>query len=533
MRTIIYFSSWIKQAANPYRRLLMLIPCLLLGLFSLPGAAQDQCSSVTSIGFPVDRSAFQIAQDFAVPSPRHQGRYHTGEDYYGGRGSFGVPVHAIAAGRVTFSSPNGWGRDGGVVIIEHTFPDGSLAYSMYGHMREGEGHPFPLRFTCVQAGDIVGVVGDARPAPHLHFEMRSNQPDLPGPGYTTESPESLGWLQPTRFILNWASWLLPAHRWHAELNDDLIAPPLLLPDGSMMALTAERLRGLTPDGRILWRINLEKSPLGLTWWQELPLLTYADGMMQIVNFDGSLGESWTTGSALDSPPILAGDQLLFHTPAHTLVAFAPDRRVLVWQLEGVPAFVSAFAAPNVIALLTANHTLLSLSPDGKLLDQAQLSEGTTLGAAPNGDLLVYTHGGFWQVDSVGSWSLVVENAPPGGEGGAAVFDPAGSHYLLSPNPPGLYAYDSANTPLWQTDLLDVSGRAELRLHNNVLLLTTQHGHLMAWQADRGALCSRVRLYGDNRSISWHSLGEDGLLRFAVGDQIIGLDWKTFLGGCQG
>ncbi|MBC7810580.1 MAG: hypothetical protein H7175_05505, partial [Burkholderiales bacterium] len=81
--------------------------------------AQEQCGFAQSIDFPIDTNLFRIAQDFGSPSPRHQGRYHTGEDWYGIRGeSFGQPVRAIAAGRVTYSAVNGWGRDGGVVIIE-------------------------------------------------------------------------------------------------------------------------------------------------------------------------------------------------------------------------------------------------------------------------------------------------------------------------------------------------------------------------------------------------------------------------------
>ena len=31
------------------------------------------------------------------------------------------------------------------------------------------------------AHDVIAAVGDIRPAPHLHFEIRTNQPDIPGP----------------------------------------------------------------------------------------------------------------------------------------------------------------------------------------------------------------------------------------------------------------------------------------------------------------------------------------------------------------
>ena len=125
------------------------------------------------ISFPVDRASFTLVQAFGVPSPRHQGRYHTGEDYHGPRGaSLGQPVRAAASGLVTYSAPNGWGRDGGVVIIQHVFADGTTVYSQYGHMMETSTILFPARYSCVNQGDIIGAVGDIRPAPHLHFEIR-------------------------------------------------------------------------------------------------------------------------------------------------------------------------------------------------------------------------------------------------------------------------------------------------------------------------------------------------------------------------
>jgi murein DD-endopeptidase MepM/ murein hydrolase activator NlpD len=495
-------------------------------------SAQDQCGVVTSIGFPVDRSAFQIAQDFGVPSPRYQGRYHTGEDLYGGRGtSYGQPVHAIAAGRVTYSAPNGWGRDGGVVIIEHTFPDGSVAYSMYGHMQETDTVKFPARYTCVQGGDVVGTVGDIRPAPHLHFEIRVNQPDVPGPGYTYDYPTVLGWRQPDSFVLNWQTWLLPAHRWHTELTDPLLGAPLVLSDGSMMVLTTTRLRGLTPDGRILWRVNLDKPPAALTWLQGFPLLMNADGTMQLLNFDGTTSQRWTTGIALDGAPISAGDLLLFHTPDNVLAAFTADRREIAWRLENVPPYVRAFAAPNMIGLVTDSSSILSVSPDGKLLDTAQLSEPAGLSSAPDGNLLVYGTGGLWEVDASGTWSLVMDDTPAGGENSAALIEESGARYILGGSPSTLRAVNPDNSAQWQIDLPDVHGRAELTLHDKVLLLTTDYGFVVAVQAATGAICGRTRLYGDARTTLWHTLGDDGILRLAIGSEVVGLDWKTFIGGC--
>lgn len=514
------------------RQLLLLMIGLFLTIF--PAQAQDQCGVVTGISYPVDRGVFTLAQDFGVESPRHQGRYHTGEDLFGGRNaSLGQPVRAIAAGLVTYSAPNGWGRDGGVVIIQHNFPDGSIAYSQYGHMQELNEYRFPPRYGCVKQGDIIGAVGNARPAPHVHFEIRINQPDVPGPGYSWEDPTVLGWRQPDRFVENWNAWLHSAHRWHLELTGDatLSAPPVILSDGSTAYLDGTRLRFATPDGRVLWRLNLERPALTVTEFEGVPLLTYPDGIMQRVNFDGSPGESWTTGTFLEGHSISAGDLLIFQTPGNMLVAFGADRKTIAWQLSDVPPVIRAYAAPNLIGLITEDHQLLSLSLDGRLLDTAQLQDEGSLTGALGGNLLAYTQGGLWRIDDSGTWGVALENAPSGGKNSAALESPDGALYVFTEAEQSLNAYGVGGTPLWQVALPDVIGRAGLALYDKVLLLTTDMGTITAVQAGDGAVCGTTHVYGDARSRLWQQLGADGILRVASAGSITGFDWQTFIGGC--
>ncbi|HLV37098.1 MAG TPA: hypothetical protein VKY59_18390, partial [Spirillospora sp.] len=94
-------------------RSILLLSLLFMGFGLRPVTAQ-QCGVVDNLSYPVDTSVFRLAQDFGAPSPRHQGRYHTGEDWFLGRRAenygVGLPVYAAASGRVTFSSPIGWGR---------------------------------------------------------------------------------------------------------------------------------------------------------------------------------------------------------------------------------------------------------------------------------------------------------------------------------------------------------------------------------------------------------------------------------------
>jgi hypothetical protein len=509
---------------------------LLAGALVVPVQAQAPCGMVNGIGYPVDPAVFQIVQDFGAPSPRHGGRYHTGEDWYGGLDSYGQPVRAIAVGRVMYSWPLGWGRDGGVVILEHTFPDGSIAYSQYGHMEETEQYPFPGKFACVQQGDVVGVVGNARPAPHVHFEIRVNQPDVPGPGYTWEDPTTLGWRRPSQFVLNWQAWLHPAHRWHLTLLDEAgpISPPLLLPDYGMLYLDAYRLRGITPDGRILWRANFDKPAAGVTPFQDKVLVTFADGTMQRVNLDGTLADSWETGVAVDSAPISIGSALVFHTPDERIVVFDDSRRVVLWQIDGVPPIRYSRVAGRVIGLMTDANELLTVSLQGQLIDRRPLQGLAGLETAPDGTLLVYSQDGLWTVSEEGTWTPMMENLPPGADSNAVLLTGDGTLYVLSgdavANISTLYAYD-ANGQRWAVSLPYMPGLTELADYGSAILLTGNHGHIIAIQPSSGGICGLARIYGSRRANVWHRLGDDGILRVAVADQVLGLDWQTFLGGC--
>ena len=498
-----------------------------------PAYAQ-QCGVAERIQYPVDTRRFQLTQDFEAASPRHQGRYHTGEDWYAGRADnygLGLPVVAAAAGRVTFSSPIGWGRDGGVVIIEHTFPDGSVVYTQYGHLMETESARFPAQWDCVQAGDVIGAVGNARPAPHLHFETRSQDGTSPGPGYLWSAPFANGWRRPAKVISNWQAWLEPAFRWRLDLADEAgpIAPPLELDDHSLLYLDRNRLGRVTPDGRSLWRINLDRESVSITDLDGRPLLTYADGGMQFVNLDGTLAERWETGVPLGKPVAIHADWLIFQTPSSRLVAFGADRQQVRWQVDDVPPVVRAEVAAQVIGLITATNEMLTLSLGGQLLDRASLRAGGSLDTAPNGELRAYTQGGLWTILADGTWAMEMEDAPAGGGAGSMLTTNDGQLYLF--DGAVLHAYDANNTLRWQAPLPDGIGGLTQMTDMGMVLLTSSRGNILALEKESGGVCGVTQIYGSDRAGYWHGLGDDGLLRVAVSDQIMGLDWDVFLGGC--
>jgi hypothetical protein len=527
-----------QQARNvPFLVVLMVgvgLLCVSLGV-AAPAAAQTPCPVVDSISYPIDTSQFVLVQDFAAPSIRHEGKFHTAEDWYGGRGtSYGQPVRAIATGRVKYASPLAWGRDGGVVIIEHFMPDGTVAYSQYGHLKQTDAVQFPTVFNCVQAGDVIGLITDARPAPHLHFEMRINQPDTPGPGYTWEDPVTLGWREPDRFVTNWQTWLLSAPQWHIVTGDEsgLPAPPLQLNDNSLLYLDGDALKRATADGRVLWRILLGNPAVGLTGYQGSPLLIFADGTVQRVGYEGSFEDHWRLDETFDSAPLDLGDGLLFHTPDNALVAVAENRADIAWRLDDVPAIRRGHAAGQVIGLITTGNEMLMISRAGQIIDRATLRGPASLSTNPDdGSLLVYSHGGLWSVDSAGHWAYAVpwaDQIPANGGSGAALIE-ANRVYVFDGTI--FHAYDRDGMTLWETPVSGVSGAAELSHEGTALLLTSTHGDIVAL-GESGTLCASTRVFGDDRSaLLWHQLGEDGTLRLAVSNQLLGLNWNTFTAGC--
>lgn len=501
---------------------------LLLIVFSLAAPssadAQPQCGVVDRVDFPVDVTQFQVMQAFSVPNYRHRGWLHTGEDWHGGRGStLGQPVRAAAGGRVTLASPIVWGRDGGVIVLEHTFPDGTIYYSQYGHLAEGNGIRFPEPYTCVAQGDIIGIIAETRPAPHLHFEIRTVNPDLPGPGYTEFDPFAQGYRRPSKMIYNWQAQFHPAYEWSADLLDEAgpRVPPLVLADESLVLLDADRVLGLTPGGGVLWRINLTRSAAAIIEVGGQAVLVYRDGGLQDVSRDGALGESWSLGTGLAGQPLRLGEGFAFQTPDNALVGLTPDARTVQWRLPDVPPAARWVFSGDVLSIATTTDELLQVSADGRLLQRSTQPAEVSFALSADGAALAYAAGALWQI----------ADPPTSGYIGASSIIAAPDGRLFSFENAVASALDAARQPLWQFALPGVTGTAQVSFAQEVILVTTQHGHVVALRASDGAVCGMTRIYGDDRAQVWHRLGQDGVLRVAVADQIFGFDWRRLLGPC--
>ena len=231
---------------------------LLQAPFSQPGAP---CGLVDIFDFPVgppDGTGFGGGGDFGVFRSRYD-KFHAGEDWWAtSRGdSFGRPVYSIGHGLVTYAQPEGWGRDKGVIIIQHTFANGETVLSFYGHLD-------PPSFLvaagdCVTRGEQLAQIGRPRSSPHLHFEIRTQAPYDTLTGYWPEDPTLVGWLPPSATIWNQRLSASPYTVWtrpFAAANTQGIG---VLDDGTWVVLEAGQLLGLNPaNGRVLWRLEREE-----------------------------------------------------------------------------------------------------------------------------------------------------------------------------------------------------------------------------------------------------------------------------------
>ena len=164
------------------------------------------CGVVDLFDFPIDppdaANVSRGGSDFGVFRSRFD-KFHAGEDWGGpsGRSNLGTPVYSIGHGFVTYARPLGWGRDQGVIIIQHTFADGRNLLSFYGHLDPDTVLLDPG--SCVTRGELVGLIGQPRGFPHLHFEVRTQAPYQTLTGYWPEDPTTQGWLWPSQQI--WAA----------------------------------------------------------------------------------------------------------------------------------------------------------------------------------------------------------------------------------------------------------------------------------------------------------------------------------------
>jgi len=212
------------------------------------------CGAVDRLDFPLDPpdGAEAAGGSFGVFRQRYN-KYHAGEDWrMTSRPNLGAPVYSIGHGRVTYAQPLGWGADVGVVIVEHTFADGSTILSFYGHLDP----PSVVLDAgdCVARGEQVGAIGKPRTSAHLHFEIRSHMPFEPGPGYWATDPTQAGWEPPSQYIWNNRMASGPRVRWMWSSPAGFSRPLGMLNGDTLVVIDDGDLVGIDGQGGLtLWR----------------------------------------------------------------------------------------------------------------------------------------------------------------------------------------------------------------------------------------------------------------------------------------
>jgi murein DD-endopeptidase MepM/ murein hydrolase activator NlpD len=521
-------------------RVFMLVTVLLAPLLlsiSPQAKAQGPCGVVDAIDPPLDTSTFSIVYRYGVPSSRFDGRYHAGEDWFGSRtATYGSAVRAAAKGRVTYAAPLGWGRDKGVVIIEHLMPDGTWWYSLYGHMEELNGYDFPTVYTCVDKGAIIGAIGRPRPAPHLHFEIRSFGSDSPGPGYWATDPDFSGWRNPSKFIQNWQAWLNPAHAWHGDIADDSGPhyPAIIRQDNATIVYDDRRLKALNPAGQILWRyiIPEQMNIVGVLPYQGDILVADYSGIMQRWSITGGFIDQWQLPHGENSKVFLWGDLLIVHTQGNTLVAYGPDL-IERWRVSGILRPVDVQTTNRMLAVASIRDTVTFIGLDGRLYDQATLRTTASIAPAPDDGFIVRTRYGLWRVDTTGQWARLNDSPFTSRIASTIHSLPDGRFFLFSGTRDGeLVAYSPEGEMLWQQALPGMQGNTTMFTGDgSVLLIADGYGQINALSVTSGEVCSAISVWGNRAASSWIGLGPDGVLRVHIADQVIGLDWDTFTKDC--
>jgi murein DD-endopeptidase MepM/ murein hydrolase activator NlpD len=503
----------------------------------IPAAAQSPCGTVDAIDYPLDPARFHPVYAFGVASSRYDGRYHAGEDWFGGRAStYGTPVQAIARGRVTYSAPLGWGLDKGVVILEHLMPDGTWWYSLYGHMEALEGYPFPAVFTCVEQGAIIGAIGRPRPAPHLHLETRDFGSDSPGPGYWGTDPIYSGWQDPSKFIRNWQAWLNPAHAWHADMTDvsGPLYPAIIRADHATIVFDDNRLKALNPVGQVLWRYIMADTLTVVGVMPSADGILVADygGIMQRWSLEGGFIEQWQLPSDTNTTAFTWLNLLIIHNATtQELIAYGPDRAER-WRVPDVQRPVATAMTNQLLGIASIRGGLAIIGPDGRVYDRQTLPGTALLAPAPEGGLYARTENGLWRVDASGTWQALAATPPVQRASSAFSSLPDGRFFLYTGQTGRtLHAYDATGALLWQTALAGARGRSFLLAEGGALVLADGQGTITVLNPASGAVCAELTTWGARAAGAWAGLGPDGILRVHLADQVLGLHFAALTSSC--
>lgn len=483
-------------------------------------------------------------------------KYHAGEDWWSGNGrnsSFGKPVHSIAHGLVTYAEPEGWNRDKGVIIINHTFADGRTILSFYGHLD-------PPSVTlqagqCVTRGQQIAQIGRPRGSPHLHFEIRTQSPYTPLTGYWPEDPITAGWLPPSATIWDQRLTTSPGMQWTRPSSTETIGSKEVgvFNSNTLIILEGSALVGINlTDGRERWRYD-EGSIItnaALDTHRPLLYLSRRPGQLQALSL---LDQGETTASptfatlweieldiGLGTPTLIPFPQGGVVVAARQWLSFINadgnanwTQRTAVepfaWAGTGNQLFLSTIGATNLWQIDESGAQIWNVTTEGYPIITADQQ-------------WLYSRDGLYRLDEETQTAVLHYPLPPGAltQGDAAALPDGGlllAHYdrfdsrLLAFNPDGSLRWERSYRHL-------IDGRVHLLIIGRAPYLVAETnndstGTLFVYAIDplQGDLThifsggSRTFVAGD----MWMGTAEDHLLLNIGGGHLLSLDVREASG----
>ncbi len=486
---------------------------------SLAQSDAAPCGYVDSFDFPFEDINIE-STDFGVYRAKYGGR-HTGIDV--AFGHTGEPVRAAARGRVTYSDPAGWDTEKGVVVIQHTFPNGVMVNTLYGHMEELNDYTFPPMDSCVEKGDIIGAVGDpSLSSPHLHYEVRTRYRHEGGPGYTDVSPLELGWLDPVDFTFLARVWVNPAYRRHFSLIDAPTLPPLLLANGIYVIAHSEHLEGVDASGQVIWRFDTLGSVTDMLTLPDGRVLATTSVDQVLVLNNGVYSALWVQPQKWITPPIRFGNGVVAMADDYRMVAYTAEG-ALMWQTEPLGARARRWAVGgNRLALGLDNGELVIVDEAGGIANRMTF-ESLPVPFAEADDGFTILHGSVVErLDTGMNRMPLVDTGQSMNADAAYITDTANNFYLYTGEGRSLTAYDPAGNVRWiaympgshsRSPLLGIGG-------GQLLYVVTTDGQLLVYRTSDGRLVTQLALYnGGVRGTTvarWLTVGVDDTVQFASG-----------------
>lgn len=477
------------------------------------------CGYVDGFDLPVPDIDLQRT-DFGIYRARFGG-LHTGIDV--AFEQLGSPVRAAARGRVTYSDPAGWDTEKGVVVIQHTMPDGTLVNTLYGHMEELNDYTFPAMGQCVERGDIIGAVGfPSRGRPHLHYEVRTRYRHEGGPGYTETNPLELGWLHPLDFTFLARTWINAAYRRHFSLAEAPTLPPLLMPDGTYVVADSAYLKGVSADGQILWQFDTLGAVIGLLALPDGRLLAATSLSQVLVLNNGSYSVLWHPTKAFTMPPVLFGETVVFVADDNSLMAFTPDGAPL-WETDSMSDRLVRWAVSGEwLAATSQSRELWVVDMTGNVIYRHTFPDLPLPFAASGGMFLLMSGSGVWRMDRTLTATPLFDTGRPFTTAAELIDDLSGMIYLYTGEGRALYAYGSDGTLWWIAYMPGSHLRApRLGVGGGCLIYAlSTDGQLLAYDTLDGHLVAQLTLYDGgidgSASARWLDVQPDDTVTFSSG-----------------